>query len=54
MPDAQYWRDRAEEVRASAEAMHDPVARQTLLKIAEEYETLAERAERRGREEYSG
>lgn len=32
MPEAQYWRDRAEEVRASAEAMHDPVARQTLLK----------------------
>jgi hypothetical protein len=47
MPDAQYWRDRAEEVRASAEAMHDPVARQTLLKIAEEYERLAERAARR-------
>ena len=23
MPDAQYWRDRAEEVRARAEAMHD-------------------------------
>jgi hypothetical protein len=47
MPDAQYWRDRAEEVRASAEAMHDPVARQTLLKISEEYERLAERAARR-------
>ena len=48
MPDAQYWRDRAEEVRARAEAMHDPVARQTLLKIAEEYAKLAERAARRG------
>jgi hypothetical protein len=23
MPDAQYWRDRAEEVRARAEAMHE-------------------------------
>ena len=51
MPDAQYWRDRAEEVRASAEAMHDPVARQTLLQIAEEYKKLAERAARRGHEE---
>jgi len=51
MPDAQYWRDRAEEVRASAEAMHDPVARQTLLKIADEDKKLAERAARRGREE---
>ena len=48
MPDAQYWRDRADEVRARAEAMHDPVARQTLLKIAEEYAKLAERAARRG------
>lgn len=51
MPDAQYWRDRSAEVRASAEAMHDPVARQTLLKIAEEYEKLAQRAERRGSKE---
>ena len=51
MPDAQYWRDRAEEVRARAEAMHYPVARQTLLKIAEEYQKLAERAGRRGRGE---
>jgi hypothetical protein len=31
--------------------MDDPVARQTLLKIAEEYEKLAERAARRGHEE---
>ena len=50
MPDAQYWRDRAEEVRASAEAMHDPVARQTLFKIAEEYTKLAGRAARRAQE----
>jgi hypothetical protein len=49
MPDTQYWRDRAEEVRASAEAMHDRVARQTLLKIADA--KLAERAGRRGHEE---
>ena len=48
MRDARYWRDRSEEVRASAEAMHDPVARQTLLQIAEEYGKLAERAARRG------
>jgi hypothetical protein len=31
--------------------MHDPVARQTLLKIAEEYEKLAERVARRGHED---
>jgi hypothetical protein len=50
MLDAQYWRDRADEVRARAEAMHDPVARQILPKMAEEYEKLAERAARRGHE----
>jgi hypothetical protein len=47
MSDAKGWRDRAEAVRADAEQMHDPVARKTLLKIAEEYEKLAKRAERR-------
>jgi hypothetical protein len=31
--------------------MHDPVARQTLLKIAEEYEKVAERAGRRAKRE---
>jgi hypothetical protein len=31
--------------------MHDPVARQTLLQIAEEYERLAQRAARRAKEE---
>jgi hypothetical protein len=51
MPDAQYWRDRAEEVRARAEAIHDPVARRTLLKIAEDYKKLAERAARSAQEE---
>ncbi len=51
MHDSKYWRERADEVRARGEAMHDPVARQTLLKIAEEYEKLAQRAERRGSQE---
>jgi hypothetical protein len=44
-------RNCSEEVRARAEAMHDVVARQTLLKIAEEYVKLAERAARRAQEE---
>jgi len=51
MPDAKYWRDRADEVRARADAMHDAVARQTMLKIAEEYEKLGERAARRAQEQ---
>jgi hypothetical protein len=47
MSDAKGWRDRAEAVRTDAEQMRDPVARKTLLKIAEEYEKLAKRAARR-------
>ncbi len=49
MPDrlgADYWRERAEGVRAQAREMHDPSARRMLLQIAENYEQLAEQAER--------
>jgi hypothetical protein len=50
MPDAphfnnpQHWRDRAEEARTLAEQMHDDLSRQMMLRIAEDYETLARRA----------
>jgi len=47
MFDAKHWRARAEEARVHAEQMDDPVARGTMLKIAEEYEKLAQRAEAR-------
>ena len=47
MLDAKYWRDRAEEVRIHAGEMRDPVARETMLRIAEEYEKFAQRAEAR-------
>ena len=40
------WRARAEEVRVNAEDMHDPETRQTLLRIAHQYELLADGAER--------
>jgi hypothetical protein len=53
MFDAKRWRDRAEEARARAEQMRDPVVRQTLLKMAEEYEKLAARAERHPNSEHS-
>jgi hypothetical protein len=49
MFDAKHWRARAEEARAHAEQLSDPVARQTMLKIAEEYEKLAQQAEARAR-----
>ena len=47
MLDAKYWRDRAEEVRTHAGEMKEPVARETMLKIAQEYEKFAQRAEAR-------
>ena len=48
--DPKHWRDRAEEARAHAEQMTDRDTRQTLLKIAEDYEELARRAEKRLRQ----
>jgi len=43
----EYWRNRAEEVRAVAEEMKDPEARERLLRIAADYEHLARRAQER-------
>jgi len=39
-------RARAEEVRVDAEDIHDPETRQTLLRIAQQYELLTDGAER--------
>jgi|AmaraimetP72IA01_FD_contig_31_5710194_length_362_multi_17_in_0_out_0_1 hypothetical protein len=43
---AEYWRRRAHEARAEAQEAKDPDARQTLLRIAELCDQLAEEAER--------
>src|SRR5262249_25556136 len=40
----QHWRDRAEDARILAEQMHDDLCRAMMLRIAEDYEKLAERA----------
>ena len=42
-----HWIARAEEVRAVADDMQDPESKRMLLKIAEDYDTIAERAQRR-------
>jgi hypothetical protein len=43
----EYWQTRADKIRALADEMFDPQSRETLLRIAKEYERLANRAEER-------
>ena len=47
--DPEHWRQRAEEARTIADQMHDPQSKEAMLKIAEDYERLGERAERRAK-----
>ncbi|MBM3597355.1 MAG: hypothetical protein FJX35_04025 [Alphaproteobacteria bacterium] len=44
---AEYWRNRAEEARMMAVEMAHFAPRETLLKIADGYDRLAEQAEKR-------
>jgi hypothetical protein len=45
--DPQHWRRRAEEARTLADELTDAEAKRKMLKIAEDYVTLAIRAEHR-------
>jgi hypothetical protein len=45
--DPKHWRSRAEEARAVAEHMTDPISKQMMLNVAADYERLAKRAEER-------
>ena len=44
-----HWSDRAEEARLLAYEMKDAQSREAMLRIAEEYEFLAERAQQRAK-----
>ena len=43
--DPKHWRKRADATRAKADLLADQAARQKLLRVALEYEQLAQRAE---------
>jgi len=45
--DPKHWRERAEEARVLAEQITDEKSKKMILRIAEDYEELARRAERR-------
>jgi hypothetical protein len=45
--DPAHWRQRAAEARSVAEQMNDPQSKEAMLRIAKDYERLAERAAQR-------
>jgi len=47
--DPKHWRDRAEQMRTLAEAIKDQISREMMLRIAQDYEKLAQRAAERSR-----
>lgn len=51
--DVQHWRWRAAELRVIADQMEHPYSKEQILLIADDYEKLADRAQRRLDQEHS-
>lgn len=49
LDDPEHWRSRAEEARTIVEHLSDPESKRTMLRIAADYERLAEYARWRAR-----
>jgi hypothetical protein len=49
LDEPEHWRERAKEARNVVEQLTDPTVRAMMSRIAEDYERLAEHAERRAR-----
>jgi hypothetical protein len=47
--DSEHWLQRAEQMRILADEVHDEQAKETMLRIANDYGHLAERAEQRAK-----
>jgi hypothetical protein len=47
--DPEYWRGRAKEMRTLAAGMRDQLSQEKMLRIAQDYEKLAQRAKERSK-----
>lgn len=48
--DPEHWWKRAKEARELADIMRDTQSQEAMLRIAKEYETMAKRMQRRGKD----